>query len=262
MFLLFLLGSLACRTVAAPPDVLDPLEAEQIAHLKERMTAEARELAVELMELGEKSFAQGDLEPAYQAWSRAARLSPDWDLPLLQLALIHPLYDNNREAAIEALEKAVAINPVNPRARFLLGVARHQAGLYEGAEASLKESVRLKPDYVEAHLRLATLNRERGRTAEALTQYEWLGARQPGNVLVISILAALYEETGALDKAEQALKRLIDLQNNPAYAYYKLGLFYERVGRKPDAEAAYRRAEALKPGGQKRRMRPLLPSKR
>ena len=246
----------------APPDSIGIEEKEDIAALQTRLEWERRNLGLEHFDAGQGCFGAADFPCAYGHWRRAASMVPEWDLPLIELARLHPLYDNDRDAELAALKKAVTLNPGNPRTRFLLGVAYAQQNDFDHAEEHLRATLQLRPDHHEARFRLANLYREREKTDEAILEYESLLGEAPGKVLIHAILADLYEARGRLKDAESSLKRLTGLQGDPAYSFYKLALFYQRTGQKEKAESAFRELERLKPSDKKSRLRPLLPSRR
>jgi len=243
---------------AFPP--ISTEELNEIEHLRVRLVMDARSLGIEHFAAGQEAFKKGDFALAYHHWSKASRMTKDWDLPLLQMALLHPFYDNDQLAQISELKQAVVINPRNPRSQLMLGVAYEQLKQFDAASTHMKNAIALNSKYVEAHLRLGNLYRNSGMPKEAIGAYEQITILQPKNAMILSILAILYEEISNLEYAESSLRRLVILHDKPAYAFYKLARFYERRGRIEEAQQAFERAEELNPLTQKRKMRPLLPS--
>lgn len=246
-----------------PTRYLSRDEASQVEDLRARHANAAHDLGLSSFFQGREAVAKGELAQAVVYYERAALLLPHWDLPNVELGLLHPLYDNDARAATEALSHAVACNPQNPRTRLYMGQALSQLDRPQEAEAAYLEALRLKPDYNEVRLRLAGLYRLQKRQSDAIRVYEDILAGDGQNTSVWGILAGLYEETGRLAQAETAHRQLLVLQKDTAYAYFKYGLFLQRQKRLEDAKSAFERAYALSPQGQKRNhMRPLLPSKR
>ena len=246
-----------------PPSFLNEKELFEIDVLRAQQAYDRRVSGIAHFEAGHRSFKQGDMREAFHHWQRASWMVPEWDLPYLQLALTHPLYDNDQQAALHALQRALELNRENPRTYYLLGITQYHLGQVEVAENHFKEAIRRNPDFEDAHLRLANLYREQGRPAQAISEYGWLLKRQPDNVSVLSIVAILYEDTKEYQKTEETLQQLIRLQGNTSLAYLKLAQFYQRRGRSREASLAQKRSDELNPRKQKRRnMRPLLPSRR
>jgi len=237
-------------------------ETREIHHYNNKKELEKRQMGIAHFRAGKVSFAQGQMSEAFSHFSRASQMVPNWDLPYLELAILHPLWDNDKQAEMQALENAMKINPMNPRSHLMLGSVLIQLEKYEEAEKSLRKALELKKEYQEANLRLANLYKRQKLYDKAARQYNILLSNQKGNAFLHSILAHLYEELGAYDKAEKQLRHLIAFQPNAGWVFHKLGKFYERTGKLRKAKAAYKRAEELNPAEKKRTMRPMLPSRK
>jgi tetratricopeptide (TPR) repeat protein len=109
----------------------------------------------------------GEYEPAIAEAQRAVALDPNyadsyWDLATVLTVAGRP------EEAIEVMEKAMRLNPHAPAFYFdILGVAFFSAGRYEEGIAALKKAVSRNPNYLWAHLNLATAYSQSGREEEA-----------------------------------------------------------------------------------------------
>jgi TolB-like protein/Flp pilus assembly protein TadD len=77
-------------------------------------------------------------------------------------------FNGRHKEAIEAIKKAIRLNPFPPTWYLHnLGWAYCQAGMYDGAIAACKKSLRLKPNNLFAHTRLAAAYSLSGREEEA-----------------------------------------------------------------------------------------------
>jgi len=126
-------GSAQSAEGGALPDV-----ATMMMGLRERLAEDPADLQGWIT-LGSAAFAMGDFGEAITAYNRA--LAIDADLAQLHSALgeAHIMSAGGivTEAARRALEQAVAKDPLEPRARFYLAIAREQDGDKEGALAAL-----------------------------------------------------------------------------------------------------------------------------
>jgi hypothetical protein len=118
------------------------------------------------------------------------------------------------DGAIRALERALELEPDDPRMHSNLGSLLFVRGELTRAEHHLSEAVRLAPGSVEARVNLA------------------------------GPLAAL----GRLDEAEAALRTAVRLAPDDPLAWRNLGLVLEAGGRAEEAVAAFGRALILDPG--------------
>jgi tetratricopeptide (TPR) repeat protein len=75
-------------------------------------------------------------------------------------------------AAAEACARALAINPLLPAARYLLGMAHMRSGDVATAERELRKTVYVDPGFALAHLNIAAICREQRRWDEAARSFE------------------------------------------------------------------------------------------
>ena len=125
------------------------------------------------------------------------------------------LEQRNLPAAMRELTKASELDPENPEIDMTLGLAYQKRGDLEKAEEYLRSAIRKKPDYAEAHNNLGNLLSLKGKSEEAIREYE----KAVANVLYLT----------------------------PEYGYYNMGREYARLKNLPMAERMYQRATALKP---------------
>jgi chemotaxis protein methyltransferase CheR len=74
--------------------------------------------------------------------------------------------------ALEWTEKAVAVNKLDPEARYLEAIIFQEQGAVDAAVAALKKTLYLDHTFVLAHFALANLIRQRGRVKEAARHLE------------------------------------------------------------------------------------------
>lgn len=204
---------------------------------------------------------QGEYTAALNRFKRARRLSPNWALPYVEIAVAHLRTDNDRKLIGEALTKAVKLGPEIPRARYLYGVFLHEQGERSKALREFVQALRRRPSMLDARYRLATLYVEEGRQADGIKQYELVVGQRPSHLGARRNLAVLYEQSGQEEQAEMQLTAIARFDPKNPWHQTALGRFYDRTGAFDKAKQAYRRAQRLEPTGDKRRMRPLLKSR-
>lgn len=116
-------------------------------------------------------------------------------------------------AAIELIDRALAINPTMPDAHLWRGMALQRLERMEEAAASYRAVLTLNPKHVDALNNLGTLLTAKGDYAAAIELHQ----------------------------------RAIGLKPDRAHAHYSLGVALDRLGRDDAALDAYRRAIQLKP---------------
>lgn len=140
--------------------------------------------------------------------------------------------------AIDAFSRAIELEPTNALLHWHLGKALASAGQTEAAVGALKESIRLKRNYLPATVDLSRVYESQGDLDNAIGVYEpvfELIAEQPEIMFQLGRLFYNRNAEGDLGRAEQSWLQAVRL--NPRYvnALYSLGLLYERQG---DSEAA------------------------
>lgn len=109
----------------------------------------------------------GDDARALLSLERAVEIEPDHRLALENMVAIHR-HSDRRDEAVRVSEILAAAHPNDPVIHFRLGIARMVHGDHEGAGAAYRDAIARDPEYAEAHLNLANVLIERGRTGEGI----------------------------------------------------------------------------------------------
>jgi len=103
-------------------------------------------------------------------------------------------------------------------------------GKLDLAEKSLREAIRLEPDYDDAHYNLAVVYQRQGRVQEAVKCYERVVEIKPDRLEALSNLGGCYVELGDL-KGEEFCRRAMAVNPSHSAPYINLGVSIEnRVG--------------------------------
>lgn len=127
-------------------------------------------------------FELGNLEQALDLYKRAARLSPEDPLPLEKTALIFK-----------------QTGRVNEAVQYSMRAAELYLGLRDADKAinNWTRVIRLQPDNIDAHARLALVYEKLGRTPQAITEH--------------IAVAALQQHAGMLDEARKTGEHALNL---------------------------------------------------
>ncbi|NMB76984.1 MAG: tetratricopeptide repeat protein [Myxococcales bacterium] len=217
--------------------------------------------ALQLFRDGVALSQEGNFAEALSRFEAARKLSPNWALPYIEIAVAHMMTDNDREAIGRALSEAVRLGAEIPRAHYLYGVYLQESGKRAEALLEFVRALQLRPSLVDARYRLAALYVEEGRQEEGIRQYEYVLQTRPGHAGAIRDLAVLYEQSGQLERAEEQLRKLAEFEPKNARPLFELARFYQRAGLPDKARAALQKAERLEPSPGRRNLRPLPKSK-
>lgn len=150
----------------------------------------------------------------------------------------------------KALAETDALIEAFPNEAFLhnlRGILRGRLGNHIGAEKSLREAIRLAPDFGEAHLNLGERLDLLGRQNEAIDVLREAIRLLDDPAKAWNNLGNAYFRLGRHDEAIDALQEAIRLLANPAEAWNNLGNVHLALGRFDDARDAYQRSVDLKP---------------
>lgn len=177
---------------------------------------------------------------AIPALRRSVQLEPERAMNWHELGMVYRSLNRNDDA-IAALTKAVSLDP-------LLAEGFNNLGVLRLSEADLREAIRIKPDYADAHSNLAGLLGQSGRGEEARTEYEAALRWKPGDARTRFAYALLLGQTGRYDEARRELERVVE--TDPAFgeARETLGDVWMGVGDTQRAMVQYREAARLQPG--------------
>lgn len=152
-----------------------------------------------------------------------------------------------RDEAVEAYERALALQPDHAHAHNNLGNAMKDRGLVEDAVKRYREAIRLRPTFAAAHSNLGLVLKERGDVRGATRCYEAAIAVDPTFADAYSNLGTSHKDLGRLEEAVRYYAKAIELRPTFAEAYSNLAGAYKDSGRHAEAVACYREALALRP---------------
>jgi tetratricopeptide (TPR) repeat protein len=158
------------------------------------------------------------------------------------------------DRAIEALAHAVQADPANTDARAELEVLAQHAGawdrlieIYSSVASKLRDPTLAR----EYWLRLASIQEQLDKVADAAKSYERVLALGPGDVEALQAMDALYRRTGRWEDLVSVYRRRIELVEDAGERealYAQMAQVYEeKLGKPDDAIQAYREVLALDP---------------
>ncbi len=104
--------------------------------------------------------------------------------------------DERWPEALEAMESAIGLEPLNPTVNFNFGQVQYALGRLDEAEASWRRTYAIDPTYQGIHVHLALALLEGGRLPEAERILKQGLKRFPGEDEMYQALSQIYEATG------------------------------------------------------------------
>ncbi len=138
-------------------------------------------------------------------------------------------YEEYRIAAVY-YQRALILQPDDFRWLYYSAVAQAALGNHQKAAEGFKDALRVRPDYLQAHLRLADSLFAAGQLDESHRIYQSLIEKKSGfpqaHYGLGRVLAARRDQTAAVDQFQKA----IDLFPGYGMAYYALGMALRDLG--------------------------------
>jgi tetratricopeptide (TPR) repeat protein len=113
--------------------------------------------------------------------------------------------------------------------------------------AMLAEQLKLKPGHAPVLLRLAEIEQEAGRPAQAVEHLRALLKAEPGNREALLELGRLLYDSGDAPGALRETRRLLELDPNNVDAHYNLGAIHANQGEVDAARRAWTEAARIGP---------------
>jgi eukaryotic-like serine/threonine-protein kinase len=236
----------------------DPLRAEIRDRINRNDGAALRGLAARidvassptslLRLLGEHLISLKAIEVAISILRPAQEHHPDDFWLNYQLARAYSrLHPPRHDTAVRYSSAALAIRPDSPGANNFHGTVLAELGDNEGAAASYRRAVELKPAVASYHSNLGEITRRMGNAAGAAAECRRAIALKPDYALAHNNLGNALQALGDNKGAAASYRRAIELKPNDATYHSNLGAVLSDLGDHAGAVAECRHAIALKP---------------
>jgi DnaJ-class molecular chaperone len=128
-------------------------------------TADLTQVAKVYMSKGVKAFKEGDIRAAYENFDMAVKHNPNDAKAFHYLAQAANRIPAYTRQAVQAIERAIQLEPVNPVYLKDAGLICKRAGLVAKAERYLNEALKWDPTNLEIQTALNELRQGKGVTA-------------------------------------------------------------------------------------------------
>jgi len=166
---------------------------------------------------------------------------------LLELGTLTWLQARNYQDDEKLWRATLRLNPVSWLAHNNLGSDLDDKGRTGEAIGEFQEALRLNPDDTEAHNNLGAALLKKGRIDEAVSEFQTALRLNPHDVPAHYNLGNALDKMGQPDKAFSLYQEAIRLNPDDATAHYDLGVSLARKGRGDEAIGQFQEAIRLKP---------------
>ncbi|HTN87019.1 MAG TPA: tetratricopeptide repeat protein, partial [Sorangium sp.] len=138
------------------------------------------------------------------------------------------LQDNRVHAAKAELERALSLQPSDPKGQDLLGIVYFRLGLYPRAIAIYERLIQAHPDAVEPRINLALSYLKTGQPAQARSELEKALEQNPKHQRAWGYLGLAFQRMGDYERASHAFaagghdamaRRLLDMTSGATGRY-------------------------------------------
>ncbi|HUI08138.1 MAG TPA: tetratricopeptide repeat protein [Verrucomicrobiae bacterium] len=180
-------------------------------------------------------------------WRDTLAKNPDAFLAHNNLGRILVEQRHDYAGGIAQFRETVRLQPNFPEAHNNLGVALASLGRYQEALWHLQEAARLRPDDGRAHYALGNLYVRMERFDEAAREYELVTQYSPTMVEARVNLGVLYYEHGQRARAITCYRAALAIDSQDVLAHYNLANALADDGEVDDAIRHYRTAVHINP---------------
>lgn len=152
----------------------------------------------------------------------------------------------DKEAA-QVLREAIRLKPGFAEAHYYLGIACEKLDRNKEALKAYKEVVRLSSDFTDAHFSLGVIYGNEGMYKESLDALKQAVRLDNDFADAYYYMGIAYANLGMFKEGIEANKQAVKLKPDFADAYYNLGIAYQKTGNYKDAVSSLQQAVKLKP---------------
>jgi serine/threonine protein kinase/Tfp pilus assembly protein PilF len=191
-----------------------------------------------------------DWEGAAREFKEALILGPGMARPYFSYALDYLTPLALLDDAFRYIRIALEFDPLSPILHSALGGCLYRMHSYELAEGTLRNALKMAPDFYHLHWSLARTLEQLGRYDEAVSEYEKAIRANRDNRLIYAELGHCYGRIGRCEDAQRVLKDLRAAETNEyisplCFAFANLGLSHTSESLDAIEAAAEQRAGPL-----------------
>lgn len=156
------------------------------------------------------------------------------------------MFQDHYQQALEALTRAVSLDPNYSEAHYLMGNCLNEMNRYPEARQAYQKAIALSPDRDEFHFSLGSLLEKLGEEEAASNEFSKAISLNPTSADAHFRLGRLYLQKGDFERAETQLLKAIELKPKDPQGYEQLARIYLKTGRSSEARRTLETLQELK----------------
>ncbi len=158
------------------------------------------------------------------------------------------LYNQGRlTELIQAANSLTETFPADAAIHNLIGVANTGLGKFEGAIASHRKAVGIKPDYADSYFNMGIALKENGNLSEAVDSYARALQIRPDHPEALNNMGAVFRDLGDQQAALESYEKALRIKPDYPEPHYNIGNILKENGDLAAAMGKYRQALEIKP---------------
>lgn len=149
--------------------------------------------------------------------------------------------------AVGVLREAVRIKPGYADAHYYIGIASEKLNKNKEAEGAFRKALKAAPDFADAHFRLGVLYGKQGLYKDAVEALKKAVMYAPDFPDAFYTMGVAFGKSGLHRESSEAYKQAIRLKPDFPDAYYNLGLAYEKTASYTQAAEVFQKLLKFKP---------------
>jgi TolB-like protein/Flp pilus assembly protein TadD len=182
-----------------------------------------------------------DPSAAEREYKKAIELNPNYETAHHWYALYLAEIGRQEEAYAE-IERARQLDPLSLIINANMGWLFYFARSYDQAAQQLRETLKMDPNFAQAHYYLGRTYEQKGMFAEAIAELQQAVSLSGGKPVMLAGLAHAYAASGNRRNAEEILKQLQKLSNQVYVSPCNVAPVYVALGQKEQAFEWLKRA--------------------
>ena len=179
----------------------------------------------------------GKNAPARQEYESSLARDPHY-LRTLERVVELDILEKQFAAAIQRVQKEIALNPTAPEPRFLLAQIQMAQGASAQAQALLLKIIEAQPNYRPAYMALSQLFISQNKPQSALDNLQSIVARRTNDLSAMMQIGLVHETMADLDLARDIYEKILSINPKFTPALNNLAYLYSEKFNQPDKALA------------------------
>ncbi|MBN2515264.1 MAG: tetratricopeptide repeat protein [Deltaproteobacteria bacterium] len=199
------------------------------------------------LKLGKTYLELNEYEKAAREFNEILKMNSSSTEARFSLGLVYFFEGKDYDRAMKEFLAVLKKDPTNDRARYFLASSYREKGRHDIALKHFEKIPSLSKLYSSARIRMGDILKEGGQKARAISLIRKAIDHDKKNADLYDFLSSLYEDDNNLTAAEETAKQGLAVSPQSIILHYRLGLIYEKAGRREESITAMEKVLKIDP---------------